>query len=233
MTFDCDIIDLGKISYKKAYHLQKRSLEELKLGLSNEALIICEHFPVITLGRSGNINNLLCDPNSLNAKGVDFFKIDRGGDITAHELGQLTIYPVFDLKMRKHQDIHVFLNNLQHVILNTLREFSLRAHVVQDKRGVWAGSKKIASIGIGISHWITYHGLTINVNNNLKIFSYIRPCGMDVEMTSVAKELGYSVDFNVFKHKLMDNFCKVFNLNIKTERNKGVKNETSNLTRTG
>ncbi len=219
MKFDCNLIDLGKIPYRKAYDLQKKAAEELKLGLSNEALIICEHPPVITIGRAGKLNNLLQDVISLYNEGIEFFKTDRGGDVTAHEPGQITLYPVLNLKARNQADIHLYLNNLQIVILELLTDFGLKAGLIQDKRGVWIRNRKIASIGIGISRWVTYHGLAINVNNNLKAFSYIRPCGMDVEVTSVSKELGYNVSLKLFKEKLISNFARVFNLNLKTENN--------------
>lgn len=214
MKTDCNIIDLGKISYKKAYAYQRRIVDEIKLKLRADTLILCEHLPVITLGRTGKIENLLVGQKSLKAKGIDFFKIDRGGDISAHEPGQLTVYPILNLKARREQDIRLYLNNLQLVVLNTLWDFGVKAQLIKDKTGVWVNDKKIAAIGVGITQWITYHGLSINVVNSLETFSLIRPCGMDVSLTSLALELKGMVDFNQFKQKIIDNFKEVFKLNF-------------------
>lgn len=214
MPINCRIIDLGKTSYKDAYDFQRRIVDEVRFKLSSQHLILCEHFPVITLGRSGKTENLLVDNQTLKKEGIDFFKIDRGGDITAHEPGQLTIYPIFNLKARKEPDIHLYLNNLENVILDTLFDFGLKPKTIKHKRGIWIKNKKIASIGIGVSHWITYHGLSINVNNNLRTFSFIRPCGMDIEVTSVAKELGKPVNLNDFKQMIIAKFEEIFKLNI-------------------
>lgn len=228
--FACNIIDLSIIDYKKAYYHQKIIVDEIKLELTTDTILLCEHPPVITLGRLGKIDNLLIDSHTLKQYGIDFFKIDRGGDITAHEPGQLTVYPILDLKQRGEKDIRLYLNKLQQVVKSTLLAYNIQTKIIEGITGVWVGDKKIASIGIGISHWITYHGLTINVNNSLKTFSFIRPCGMEVEMTSVSKELNQEIDIEVFKSKLVDCFFKVFNL-CSSQSVKGVENEKSNFTR--
>ncbi len=214
MKTNCNIIDLGKISYKKAYAYQRRIVDEIKLKLRSDTLVLCEHLPVITLGRTGKIENLNTDTKELKSKKIDFFRIDRGGDITAHEPGQLTVYPIINLKARKEPDIRLYLNNLQLVILNTLWDFGINAQLIKDKTGVWVKDKKIASIGVGITQWITYHGLSINVTNSLETFSFIRPCGMDIGLTSLALELKGRIDFNQFKQKVVDNFKEVFKLNF-------------------
>lgn len=215
MMHNCSIVDLGRISYKKAYLYQRKILDEIKLELRSDTLILCEHFPVITLGRTGKIENLIVDKYSLKARGIDFFKVDRGGDITAHEPGQLLVYPVLNLKKRNEPDIRKYLNNLQLVILNTLWDFGIKAQLKNEKTGVWIKDKKIASIGIGISQWVTFHGLSINVANSLETFSLIRPCGMDAALTSLARELKQRVDFSDFKQKIIEKFKEVFRLNLK------------------
>ncbi len=212
MKYTCNIIDLSKIDYRKAYYQQKRIVDEVKFKLSSDTVLLCEHFPVITLGRTGKIDNLLVDTGCLKEYGIDFFKIDRGGDITAHEPGQLIVYPIFDLKQRNEKDIRLYLNRLQQVVKSTLLTYSIETKIIEGITGVWVEKRKIASIGIGISQWITYHGLTINVNNSLKTFSFIRPCGMDIEMTSVANELNKPVDFSDFKSRLINSFIEIFNL---------------------
>lgn len=212
--FDCKITDLGKVHYKDAYDFQKKIADEVKLKLNTHMLILCEHFPVITLGRVGKTENLLTPPQILAKQGIDFFKIDRGGDITAHEPGQITAYPIFDLKLRKEPDIRLYLDNLQEVILTTLSNFGIEAQIKEGKTGVWVKNKKIASIGISISRWVTCHGLTINVNNDLNTFYFIRPCDMDIEMTSLAAELGREIDLEHFKQELLSCFSRVFKLNF-------------------
>ncbi|MEW6008896.1 MAG: lipoyl(octanoyl) transferase LipB [Candidatus Omnitrophota bacterium] len=225
MKHACNIIDLGKIDYRGAYYLQKRIVEEIKFGLTRETILFCEHSSVITLGRTGKMSNLLGDIEDLKKVGIDFFKVDRGGDITTHEPGQITVYPIFDLKKRNEKDIHLYLNKLQEVIKLTLSDYNIKAEIIDGLTGVWVKKRKIASIGVGISHWITYHGLSVNVNNCLKTFSFVKPCGMDIEMTSLSKELNYEIDIEIFKSKLLDSFFKVFNLR------KGVENEKSNFAR--
>lgn len=214
MKTNCVFLDLGKISYKKAYTYQRRIIDEIKFKLRSDTLVLCEHLPVITLGRLGKIENLIVDKHFLKIKGIEFFKIDRGGDITAHEPGQLTVYPMLNLKNRHETDLRLYLNNLEMTILNTLWDYGIKAQLIKGKTGVWVSDKKIASIGVGVTQWITYHGLSINVVNNLETFSFIRPCGMNVEMTSVAKEAKVKVDFNEFKQKIIDNFKEVFKLNF-------------------
>jgi len=146
--------------------------------------------------------------------GIDFHEIDRGGDITYHGPGQLVAYPVFDLSRFK-KDLKYFLTSLEEVIIRFLKLYNIEAGRKSGFTGVWTGDEKIASIGIGVRKWIAYHGIAININPDLKYFSFIRPCGLDVRMTSVSKILKKEIEIdNELKHNLLDKFKEVFPINF-------------------
>jgi lipoate-protein ligase B len=218
MKYACNFIDLGTVGYRNSYCFQRKTVDEVKLGLSKETIIFCEHLPVITLGRTGKMSNLLAEKGVLEKESIEFFKIDRGGDITAHEPGQLTVYPILNLKQRREQDIRFYLTRLQNVALALFKEYNISAKLVKDKTGVWVKDEKIASIGIGITHWITYHGLSINIKNDLKTFSYIRPCGMDVKPTSMAVELDTNLNLEEVKICLIKKLQEIFQLEVVYEK---------------
>lgn len=179
------IVDLEIIDFLEAWNLQKKTFEEVKSGKYGSALIICQHNPVITLGRQARQENILVDEGILKVKGIQLHTIERGGGVTYHGPGQITIYPIFNLNYFK-KDIHWFLRSLEEVAIDFLSDFRITGIRKPDLTGVWVAGKKIASIGIAIRNWITFHGLTINIKEaDLANFKLIRPCGMDVEMTSV------------------------------------------------
>ena len=183
-------------------------------------LLIVEHPPVYTLGKSGDISNLLIDEEERNAKGLEFFKINRGGDITFHGPGQIVMYPILDLE-KFYTDIGKYLRNLEEIVIKTLADYGITGDRSKGETGVWLDpsvkgrERKICAIGVRCSRWITMHGLALNVNTNLGYFNNIIPCGIqDKQVTSIAKELGAEVDFEEVKNKMKKYFEEVFDVEL-------------------
>lgn len=208
---DFDILDLGLIDYGQAFSLQQKLREDIRDNKKRSALLLCEHYPVITLGRSYRQENILKPQDEIKSLGVDIFCTDRGGNVTLHSPGQLVIYPVFDLCLFG-RDINKFLRGLEEVAISLLADFGLLAKRKEGCAGVWIGDKKIASMGIAIRHWISTHGLSLNVNCDLSLFSLIRPCGQDIIMTSLARERRGNCCLSIpeIKRIIIDKFSKVF-----------------------
>ena len=182
--------DLGLVDYDYALSKQKELFVEVYNGKLDSALITCRHNPVITMGRRGACANIRVSEDELKNKGIALQKTERGGDVTYHGPGQLVAYPIVNLSYFK-RDIHFFLRGLEKKAISFLKFFGVRAEVRPGLTGVWWGEQKIASIGIAIRKWIAYHGLAINVKrDDLENFSLIRPCGMDITMTSLESVLG-------------------------------------------
>jgi len=201
------IFDLGLIEFEKAWKLQKEIFQQVKSGSLDFALILCQHYPVITLGRNAKKENLLVSFEELKNKGIERFEIERGGDITYHGPGQLTIYPIFNLAHLK-KDIHWFLHELEQVVVEFLADFGVLSQRKPGFTGVWLGERKIASIGIAIRHWITFHGVSINIKTaDLENFKLIRPCGMDIEMVALEQLLGKEIKINNIKNNLIHKFA--------------------------
>ena len=188
-------------------------------GLTTKhSLLFVEHPPVYTLGKSGNIENVLISDEERLARGIAFFYANRGGDITFHGPQQLVAYPIFDLE-KFYTDIGRYLRNLEEVIILTMAEYGLKAGRSAGETGVWLApdvrgeERKICAIGVRCSRWITMHGLAFNVNTDLSYFDNIVPCGIqNKQVTSLAKELGHPVDLATVKEKVKKNFEKVFGL---------------------
>ena len=183
-------------------------------------LLFVEHKPVYTLGKSGDISNVLINADDRQNKGIDFFKINRGGDITFHGQGQLVGYPILDLENFK-TDIGWYLRSLEEVIILTMAEYGLKGERSKGETGVWLDSniegmeRKICAMGIRCSRWITMHGWALNVNTDLQYFNYIVPCGIqNKQVTSIKKELGYEVPMAHVKKVLLQHFAEVFEVEI-------------------
>ncbi len=204
------ICDLGITEYEYSYKLQKEFVTRRKLGEIEDTLIITEHTPVFTIGRIGNAANLLVSEASLASQGIKIMRVDRGGDITCHMPGQLVIYPVIDLR-RRGRDLHKYLRDLEELAIQFLKRYGIIAVRMEGRTGVWSGDGKIASIGIGASDWITYHGMSINIGNDLHFFSMINPCGIpEVKAVSVEAVLGKSVNMVEAKSLLIREFYRIF-----------------------
>lgn len=206
LSMDLKVIDLGLTDYLAAWDLQKDILKKVISGELDSALILCRHYPVITLGRAASQDSLRFGNEWIRAKGVKLYNIERGGDATYHGPGQLTVYPLLNLRYFK-KDIHWFLRKLESLAISSLADFNLRVSRVEGFTGAWIGNKKIASIGIAIKHWVTYHGLSINIKrDDLDNFDLIRPCGMDIKVTSLEEALGRKVEIADVKLSLLDKF---------------------------
>jgi lipoate-protein ligase B len=208
----CVVEDWGLIEYAQAYRRQKDMVNRVIAG-ENQRLILCEHPAVLTLGRMTKPENILWPEEDIEASGVKVIAVDRGGDITLHSPGQLIVYPIFNLN-DYGRDLKVFFGKLEQVVIDLLTEFDILAGSIDGQRGVWVDRDKIASMGIGVRRWVTYHGIGINVNTDLGLFSMIRPCGLDVQMTSIQEIKGQPVDMNVVKQKLIERFEDQFKLRM-------------------
>jgi lipoate-protein ligase B len=189
------ILDLGLVDYSQALQLQKDNFELIKSGSLKSVLILCRHYPVITLGRRASRDNITADLQSLSAKKIAVYPVDRGGDVTYHGPGQLVVYPLVRLEVYK-KDIHFFLRRLEQTVIMVLSEFGINGCLKPGFTGVWFGKQKICSIGITVRNWISYHGLALNVaQDDLTNFSLIKPCGMDIEITSMETILNREINF--------------------------------------
>ncbi|GAC1383936.1 MAG: lipoyl(octanoyl) transferase LipB [Ginsengibacter sp.] len=233
--------DLGIIAYKEAWDMQEhlvkmnldvksnaRKLHALESGnwdLTEELpthhyLLFCEHPPVYTLGKSGHISNILMSEDEMEKQEIEFFKTNRGGDITFHGLEQIVGYPIFDLE-KFYTDIGRYLRDLEEVIIRTIGEYGIIGERSPGETGVWIApgvqgeERKICAMGIRCSRWITMHGFALNVNTDLSYFKNIIPCGIvNKKVTSVEIELGKKVPLHDVKEKLKHHFQEVFNAEI-------------------
>jgi lipoyl(octanoyl) transferase len=183
-------------------------------------LLFCEHPPVYTLGKSGSMKNVLLSEQEMDEKEIEFFKTNRGGDITFHGLQQIVGYPILDLE-KFYTDIGKYLRDLEEVIILTISEYGIKGERSKGETGVWiepgfhGKERKICAMGIRCSRWITMHGFALNVNTDLSYFENIIPCGIqNKQVTSMQKELGNKVDIEEVKQKLKNNFEKIFNVEI-------------------
>jgi lipoyl(octanoyl) transferase len=184
-----DVRDLGVVPYGEALELQRALADDRIHGRIPDTLLLLEHPAVITLGRGTKQTSLPVDAEALRRRGIEVFEIERGGDVTYHGPGQLVGYPIIDLQQHK-PDLHWYLRQLEGALIGALGSLGIEAGRHQGYTGVWTGGRKIASIGIHVRQWVTWHGFALNVTTDLSPFSLIVPCGIpDVVMTSIEKEL--------------------------------------------
>ncbi len=201
--------------------LSESEIQSLKIDLQNSTsnyLLFCEHPPVYTLGKSGHMENVLLNELEMEEKEIEFFKTNRGGDITFHGLQQVVGYPILDLE-KFYTDIGKYLRSLEEVIILTIAEYGIKGERSNGETGVWiepgmpGKERKICAMGIRCSRWITMHGFALNVNTDLSYFNNIIPCGIiNKQVTSIEKELGYKINFEEVKEKIKNNFELVFNV---------------------
>ena len=209
---DILVEDWGTIDYQAAYQRQRRIVDDVIAG-GKGRLIFCEHPPVLTLGRLFKKDSLLYSEDQIKEQGVSIVPIDRGGDVTLHAPGQLVIYVIVDLNILG-RDLKLYLEKLEQVAVDLLKDFGILAVGMPGKRGVFVKQDKVISIGIGVRKWVSYHGLGINVNTDLSLFSLIKPCGLDVKMTTMSKVVGTRIDMVEVKTKWVRSFNKAFNIEI-------------------
>jgi len=183
------VVDAGHVPYAEALDLQRAVARARIAGaLADDVLLLVEHPPVITLGRSSKDGHLVASDALLAARGVERFEVDRGGDVTFHGPGQLVGYPILDLKQHR-QDLHWYLRQVEEMLIVALRSFGIEGGRSPGYTGVWVGDRKIASIGVHARDWVTWHGFALNVTTDLSYFDLIVPCGIpNVVMTSVERE---------------------------------------------
>lgn len=181
-----NVYKIGLVPYKTALDLQMQLLEKRKNNEIGDTLLLLEHPPTFTIGRKGDKQHLLINEKYLSERGIHYQEISRGGDITFHGPGQLVGYPIIDLNS-KGRDVHKYLRGLEEALVSVLKDYKIEAKRIEGLTGVWVDGHKIASIGVGVKRWITYHGFALNVNTDLSYFDLIVPCGIpDVTMTSIA-----------------------------------------------
>ncbi len=233
--------DLGIIPYKAAWDYQEELVKQ-NVSIKSEArknnpsgiadelarlqlptknyLLFCEHPPVYTLGKSGDISNVLLNDQQMEEKEIEFFRTNRGGDVTFHGLQQIVGYPIIDLE-KFYTDIGKYLRSLEEVIILMLAKYELMGERSKGETGVWLDpgipgkERKICAMGIRCSRWITMHGFALNVNPDLSFFNNIIPCGIvNKQVTSMENELGRKIQLAEVKEKLKENFEKVFDVQI-------------------
>lgn len=180
---------LGVMSYAAALDLQREVARARIAGtIAEDVLLLVEHPPVVTLGRSAKEKHLLASPEALQARGVERFEVERGGDVTFHGPGQLVGYPIIDLN-RHRRDLHWYLRQLEEALIVALSDFGIVAERSAGQTGVWTQGRKIASIGVHARSWVTWHGFALNVTTDLSYFDLMVPCGIQsVIMTSISRE---------------------------------------------
>jgi lipoate-protein ligase B len=184
------VVSLGTMAYGAALELQRSLAHERISGtIPEDILLLVEHPPVVTLGRSTKARNLISSADFLESRGVELFEVERGGDVTFHGPGQLVGYPIVDLKQHR-LDLHWYLRQVEEALIRTLAAYSIPAERNVGFTGVWTRGRKIASIGVHARDWVTWHGFALNVRTDLSYFDLIIPCGIDgVTMTSIEREL--------------------------------------------
>lgn len=208
------VVDLGHLAFGEALELQRAvSVARISGAVPDDVLLLVEHPPVVTLGRSTKGENLRIPDATLAARGVERFEIERGGDATFHGPGQLVGYPIVDLKQHT-QDLHWYLRQVEQALIDALGSVGLQAGRVPKYTGVWIDDRKIASIGVHARDWVTRHGFALNVDTDLSYFDLFVPCGIaDVVMTSTQRELGVSAPtFARVKLATVEAFARTFTL---------------------
>ena len=230
MNKKVQLIDLGIKDYKETWDYQETLFKEIvDIKIQNRQsnsqlptpnfLLYVEHPHVYTLGKSGDVSNLLLSEKQLEAKGATFYKINRGGDITYHGPGQIVGYPILDLE-NFFTDIHKYLRFLEEAIILTLAEYGLHATRSEGETGVWfdvgtPSARKICAMGVRASRWVTMHGFALNVNANLGYFDNIIPCGIKGKaVTSMHAELGKEINEKEVKEKIVKHFADLFEANV-------------------
>lgn len=226
----CAVCHLGLIEYGEAYHLQQNLLHERAAGLIPDTLLLLEHPPTITVGKSGKLENILATQTELARKGIALVFVDRGGDVTYHGPGQLVGYPIMDQRERG-KDAHQYIRNLEEVLIRTLADFSIKAGRDGKHAGVWVGDEEIAAIGLRLKKWVTMHGFALNVNTDLTRFSLINPCGYtNRNATSLARLLGQEIPMTVVMARLLRHFAEVFDVQIEIKTDTFVRSEDERQT---
>jgi lipoyl(octanoyl) transferase len=210
----CWVVDLGLLPYGPACELQRRLVAARKVAEVSDALLLCEHPHVITLGRNGQRQNLRASKHLLEQMNVEFHLTDRGGDITYHGPGQIVGYPILDLAAHR-RDVRWYVSQLEEAMMQATTDFGVATNRVEGQHGVWIdtpqGEEKLAALGVHLSRWVTSHGFAYNVSTDLRFFDLIVPCGIaDKRTTSLERILGRAIQTGDVRERLIARFGEVF-----------------------
>ncbi len=212
MTRELWVVSAGTLPYGEALALQREiAAARIEGTIPHDVLLLVEHPPVVTRGRTVKSQHMLCTPAFLAARGVEFHEVERGGDVTFHGPGQLVGYPIIDLKPDRC-DVHAYVRDLEEVMIRVAAAFGVEASRIPGLTGAWVGNEKLAAIGVRIARWVTSHGFAFNVNTELDHFHFIVPCGITGKgVTSLQKLLGRPVAMAEVEDSAVDAFTQVFN----------------------
>lgn len=203
-----EVRQLGLLPYGEAWELQRELERRRKAGEIPDQLLLVEHPHVLTLGRNGKLDHLLVSRERLAQLGIEFYEIDRGGDITYHGPGQIVGYPIIDLKEWK-RDVVAYVRGIEEVVIRALARFGIESWREPGATGVWTRAGKICAIGVHISRWVTTHGFALNWTTDLKYYQYIVPCGLPRPVTSM-EALGVRPERSAVHQALIEHFAEVF-----------------------
>ena len=213
----CRAYALGIVKYGESWQLQNNLVATRIASEIPDTILFLQHFPTITIGTSGKEGDIVVSEDLLDDEGISVFHTDRGGGVTYHGPGQVVGYPIFNLKT-KGKGIHQYVRDLEEVIIRTLDAFSIPAHIDPQYPGVWVGQDKICALGIRVARWVTKHGFALNVNTNLKHFTYIIPCGITGrQATSMSQLLGHDIPLKDVTSCILEQCAEVFNIEVKQE----------------
>jgi lipoyl(octanoyl) transferase len=203
------------MDYEAALRLQNQMARARMEEKTSDVLFLLQHLPVITMGKSGRVQNVL-DPRAIQEKNIKVIFTDRGGDVTYHGPGQLVIYPILNLRFHG-LSVPGYVEKLEETAIRTLERYGIKARRIEKLRGVWVGNEKIAALGVHLSRWISKHGLALNVNTNLDPFELINPCGTGRKATSMARILGREIPFEEVETLMIESFAEVFGVPVSHE----------------
>ena len=206
-----NLLTLGKRDYYEMLELQEKLFKKRQDNEIEDTIILVEHNPVLTLGRSADRHNIIASDEKLESEGIDVVKIGRGGDVTYHGPGQIVGYPIINIRDKK-MGVKDFVYNIEETIIDVCSKYGLDSYRDDINNGVWIDNKKVTAVGFKVKKWVTMHGFAFNVNTDLEHFKYIVPCGIEGrEATSLEAELGKKMDIEKVKEEVLKSFCKVFN----------------------
>jgi lipoate-protein ligase B len=209
-----NVCQIGFMDYMQSYNLQTELLNQRINGEIEDTLLLLEHPPVVTIGKSGKLENVLTTEMQFAEKGISVFFMDRGGDVTYHGPGQLVGYPILDIGGRG-RDLHQYVHNLEEVLIRTLGDFGINAFRDNTHPGVWVGNGEIAAIGLKVKKWVSMHGFALNINTDLEPFSLINPCGFaDRSATSMSYILSQKLSMATVTERLIAHFAEIFNAQV-------------------
>jgi lipoyl(octanoyl) transferase len=207
---------LGRVPYAEGLQIQEELVADRQAGRIVDVLLLLEHDPVFTMGRSARAENVLLSAEALRERGFEIFETGRGGDVTYHGPGQVVGYPILELPAER-RDVHRYVRDLEEVMIRACAEYGIAAQRIAGKTGVWSGTEKVGAIGVRIARWVTSHGFALNVTNDLEPFALIVPCGIrDHGVTSLSRLLGREVAAEDAANRLAAQLAAVFELEIVT-----------------